>query len=168
MLLEKGDGTLLAQAVTPLRNWEYLVSKAPTLTALAVAENLLIVAVSYGPRFRPLPLVAGTVAGAVMFVFTGLILASRYDSISEYLFPSFLYTLAFAPPFLSYAGLWSSRLWYAHPLQAPLFLSRAAFQPVPAWRWLYGLLYSAVWIAVFLAWSRRALRAFLVAAEGTR
>lgn len=168
VLLEKGEGTLLAQVVTPLRTWEYLASKIITLTLLSLVENLLIVGLAYGPNFDPLPLLAGISLAAAIFVLTGFVAVARYDSINEYLFPSFLYTLAFIPPFLDYFGLWTGWLFYLHPLQAPLRLTAAAFQPVAAWQWLYGLLYAGLWIGLFFLWGERAFARFVVAAEGTR
>jgi hypothetical protein len=38
VLLEKAEGTLIAQSVTPLRPWEYLVSKLVTLKKVPMAE----------------------------------------------------------------------------------------------------------------------------------
>lgn len=168
VLLEKEEGSLMAQVVTPLRTWEYLASKVITLTLLSLLENLLIVGVGYGLGFNPLALLLSVVSAAAIFVLTGFVAVSRYDSINEYLFPSLLYTLAFVPPFLDYFGLWKSRLFYLHPVQAPLVLAKAAFQPVPAWQWLYAVLYSGLWIALSFVWSRRAFAQFIIAAQGAR
>lgn len=167
VLLEKGEGTLLAQSVTPLRSWEYLAAKAITLTLLSLLENLLIVGVGYGLAFDLLPLLAGIVLAATIFVLTGFIVVSRYDSINEYLFPFFFYTLAFIPPFLDYLGLWQSWLVYLHPVQAPLLLAKAAFVPIAPWQWLYGLLYAGLWLGLLFAWSRRAFAQFVMMAEGS-
>jgi fluoroquinolone transport system permease protein len=52
VLLEKGEGTLEAQVVTPLRSREYLASKVITLAGLALVENLVIVGAGYGWRLR--------------------------------------------------------------------------------------------------------------------
>ncbi len=163
VLLEKGEGTLSAQVVTPLRDWEYLASKVITLTALAAGENLLIIGIVYGLRFNLPALLAGIVPAAAMMSLTGFVAVSRYQSINEYLFPSFLYTLAFVPPFFDYLGLWNGWLFYLHPLQAPLLLAAAAFRPVAGWQWVYGVLYSAVWTALFFQWSRRSFARFVVA-----
>ena len=48
LLLERGEGTLAAQSVTPLRADEYLASKVLTLTALSLVESLLIAAAVTG------------------------------------------------------------------------------------------------------------------------
>ena len=166
VLLEKGEGTLMAQVVTPLRTREYLASKVITLTFLSLLENLLIVGLGYGLDFGLLPLLVGMILAAAIYTLAGFVAVSRYDSINEYLFPSFLYTLLFIPPFLPYFGLGESWLFYLHPLQAPLLLTQAAFQPVAMWQWLYGVLYSGLWIGLFFWWSRQAFAQFVVAAEG--
>lgn len=168
ILLEKEEGTLMAQVVTPLQHWEYLASKVITLTMLSLIENLLIVSLAYGLAFDLLPLLAGLSFAAAIYSLAGFVAVVRYDSINEYLFPSFLYTLAFSPPFLYYFGLWDSWLFYLHPLQAPLLLTQAAFQSVEVWQWLYGGLYSGVWIGLIFYWSQRAFVHFIMTAEGAR
>jgi fluoroquinolone transport system permease protein len=167
VLLEKGEGTLKAQAVTPLRNGEYLTSKIVTLTLLAIVENLLIVGAGFGLEFDPFPLIAGTVSAAAILVLIGFVAVSRYDSINEFLFPSMLYMLAFLPPFFDDLGLWNSKISYLHPLQAPLLLTRAAFQPISAGQWLYALPCAGLWIGLFFLWSRRIFGGFVISTEGT-
>ena len=51
VLLEKDEGTLEAQVVTPLADWEYLASKTVTLAALSVVEQVVIVWSAYGGGF---------------------------------------------------------------------------------------------------------------------
>src|SRR5688572_31457208 len=65
VLLEKAEGTLMAQRVTPLRVWEYLVSKVVTLTLLTVCESFLIVLFGYGPTFGAIALLLGVILSAV-------------------------------------------------------------------------------------------------------
>lgn len=162
VLLEKGEGTLHAQVVTPLKNSEYLASKVLSLTLLSLAENLLIVLVGYGTEFNMFLFVSGMVGAAAMYTLCGFLAVSKYTSINEYLFPSFLYTLAFIPPFLSYVGL--EGIWlYLHPLQAPLILLEGAFTGIGMGPLLYGVLYSGLWIVVFFVLARRAFIRFLVA-----
>lgn len=166
VLLEKGEGTLWAQIVTPLRHGEYLASKAATLTVLSLLESLAIVVAGYGTRISWIPLTAGLTLASVVYVLSGFIAVSRFDSINEYLFPSTLITLVFAPPFLGYFGIWNSPLLYLHPLQGPLLLTGAAFKPIEPRQWLYALLSSALSIAWLFRWSRSAFAKFIVAAPG--
>lgn len=168
VLLEKDEGTLEAQIVTPLGTGGYLTSKVVTLTALSIAENVAIVLLVYGFGFRALPLVLGIVLASAIYCLVGFVAVARYDSINEYLFPSMLYTVVFALPFLHYAGVWPSPLMYLHPLQAPLVILGGMVEPLAAWEWIYGVLYSVLWIALAFLWSRRTFQRFVVARAGAR
>lgn len=161
VLLEKDEGTLEAQAVTPLRSGEYLASKVITLTGLSIVENVAIVAIAYGTGFRPLPLIVGIGLASAIYCLAGFVAVARYDSINEYLFPAMLYTVLFAIPLLHYTGLWTSPIVYLHPFQAPLVILKGAVFPLVAWEWLYGLGYSALWILLTFRWSRRAFARFV-------
>jgi len=168
VLLEKGEGTLEAQVVTPLRKEEYLLSKVATLTALALLETLLLVVLVQGPRFNWAALIGGIVLMVAIYTLYGFVIVSRYDSLNEFLLPSALWTLGFSLPLLHYFGLSQSWLFYLHPLQAPLVLLRAAFEPIAPWQILYGLLYGALWIGVVFWLGQRAFHQFVISKKGTR
>ena len=166
VLLEKGEGTLEAQVVTPLASWEYLASKALTLAALAVVEQVVIVWSAYGGGFAAGPLVAGIVLAGVLYTLAGFLLVARYRSINEFMFPSVLFTTVLSLPLLHYFGLWDSWLLYLHPFAAPLVLLGGAFRPIAPWEWAYGALYSAAWAGFLLLAGLRAFDRFIVAREG--
>jgi fluoroquinolone transport system permease protein len=166
VLLEKGEGTLAAQVVTPLRTREYLASKVITLSLLSLVENGLLVVLIYGLRFNLLWLLGGLTLATAIYALTGFIAVARYDSVNEYLFPSMFYTLAIGLPLLGYFKLIETPLFYLHPLQAALLVLQASFQPVAAWQIIYGLLYSGLWIFLFYMASRRLFLRFIVASEG--
>lgn len=168
VLLEKGEGTLEAQVVTPLRAGEYLVAKVITLTLLSLVENLVIVSLTVGLRFHIFPLVAGVVLSAAIFSLVGFVAVARYDSINEYLFPSMLYATLLLLPLFPYVGIGESWWFYPHPVQAALVLLQATFQPVSAWQIVYGLLYAALWLGLCFGASRRAFYRFVIAREGVR
>jgi fluoroquinolone transport system permease protein len=171
ILLEKGEGTLAAQVVTPLRTWEYLASKVLTLGLLAVFENLLLTVFIFGMGFKALPLVLGLALAGVMYTLLGFLVVARYDSINEYLLPSMLYIMLFSLPVAPYFGLKvPGLLWllYLHPLQAPLVLIQAAFQPVQIWQILYACSYSALMLSLIYSLALRAFRRFVIIGEGVR
>ena len=168
VLLEKGEGTLEAQVVTPLADWEYLASKTLTLAALSVVEQVVIVWSAYGGGFAAGPLVAGVVLAGVLYTLTGFLLVARYRSINEFMFPSVLFTTVLSLPMLHYFGLWDTWLLYLHPFTAPLVLLGGAFRPIAPWAWAYGVLYSAAWAGLLLLAGRRAFDRFIVAREGVR
>ena len=160
ILLEKSEGTLEAQVITPLRTWEYLVSKVGTLTLLGLVENTVIVMLLVGLGFNLLPL------AAALYCLAGVIAVVRYHSINEYLMPSVLYTSLLLTPLLPYLAQWDTWLIYLHPLQATLLLAQSAFHPAPRWQAIYGVLYSTLWIGLLAHFSRRAFVRFIVAGAG--
>lgn len=168
VLLEKGEGTLEAQVVTPLRSWEYLLSKVMTLAGLALAENLFVVSVGYGMRFAFLPLALGIGLITALFGLYGFSVVARYDSINEYLFPSLGYTVVLLLPLLDYFDIWQHWLFYLHPVQASLLILQAAFQPIAPWQWVYSLLYGGLWVGVLGVLSERAFQRFVITKAGTR
>jgi len=168
VLLEKGEGTLEAQVVTPLADWEYLASKTLTLATLSVVEQVVIVWSAYGGGFAAGPLVAGVVLAGVLYTLTGFLLVARYRSINEFMFPSVLFTTVISLPMLHYFGLWDTWLLHLHPFTAPLVLLGGAFRPLAPWGWAYGVLYAAAWAGLLLVAGRRAFDRFIVAREGVR
>ena len=168
VLLEKGEGTLEAQIVTPLTARDYLLSKVATLTGLSVVEHLFIALITVGVAFRPVPLVLGVVLAAALYCLAAFPAVVRYDSINELMFPTMVWVTFFSLPILHYAGLWDSPVMYLHPFQAPLVLLKGAVYPLAQWEWIYGLGYAALWIGLGFFWCRRAFQRFVVTAAGTR
>lgn len=168
VLLEKGEGTLMARVTSPLLPGEYLASKVMTLALLSIVENGMIILFVHGTDVAVLPLLAGMSAAAALYTLAGIWAVVRYDSINEFLFPSFLMTMVFVPPFLHYLDLWNGPLVYLHPLQAALVLTKAGFLPVPTGELLYGVLYSGIAIFLMVLWTRGRFLRFIVMAEGTR
>jgi fluoroquinolone transport system permease protein len=166
VLLEKEEGTFFAQAVTPLRPGEYLTSKTVTLTGLSLLEALLIVLTSRGGIPNLWALALGVALTGAVYSLYGFIVVARYDAINEYLFPSLLYTAVLSLPLLPYFGLWESPWFYLHPVQAPLMLLQAAFQPIAAWQWLYGLGYGTLWTGLAFAAGRRSFERFVILGAG--
>lgn len=166
VLLEKREGTLEAQVVTPLRIREYLASKLCTLTALGILENLVITMIAFGPGFRIAPLIVGMVLAALIYCLAGFAMVARYDSINEFLMPSMVAFVAFSMPVLPYFGFLEGWWWLLHPMQGPLLLMKAAFQPIPGWQLVYGSVYPLLCIVPVFMWSRNAFYRFIIAREG--
>jgi fluoroquinolone transport system permease protein len=166
VLLEKGEGTLEAQIVTPLRPWEILTSKVLTLGLLSLFEMLAIIVLVQGIHFNWLLLVTGIVLYIAILALYGFIVVARYDSISEFLLPSMLWTLGFSFPLLYYFNIWRSWMMFLHPLQAILILLQSAFTSLPAWKVVYGIGYALLWTGIVMVLSLRAFHRFIVAKEG--
>lgn len=172
VLLEKGEGTLEAQVVTPLRATEYLVSKVVSLTALTLLESVLIALLAVGMGIGWPGLLAGVALLTPLLVLTGFLLVSRYDTINEFLFPATLAVTALSLPLLASGGLLGdtfSRFWtYLMPVEPAWLLLRAAIAPVAGWQVLFGVLAAVAWLALAALLAQRAFHRFVAARQVTR
>lgn len=157
LLLERGEGTLAAQSVTPLRGDEYLASKVMTLTALSLVESLLIAIAVVGLNGRLLTMSIGIALAAILFCLSGVALIVHYESINEFIMPSVLFTAVLSLPILGYFGV-GARAWYLlHPIQGSLELMQMQ-TPYTLARLAYSVGYPLLWLVPISLWSRRALR----------
>ena len=101
VLLEKGQKTLESLFVTPLRIWDYLISKIISLTLLALLTSFAIMIFSFGASFNPIPLLIGVTFSSAFFTLLGLLASSRIKTLNGYLLISPLYvTSRLCSPFL--------------------------------------------------------------------
>lgn len=162
VMLEKGEGSLEARVVTPLRSGEYLLVKVLALSLLVLAENLVIAALFSGFSFALLPVALGLMFSGAMFTLTGFLAVVRYSSINEFLIPSMPYTLMLMLPMLDFFGVVQSPMFYLHPMQATLVLMEGGFRPLNGMDWAYGLIYSLAGAVGLFILCRRAFRRFVV------
>jgi fluoroquinolone transport system permease protein len=166
VLLEKSEGTLQALVVSPLRASEYLAARCASLMLLVAVENLLILGLAFPLGQTLLALLPGLVALTLIYTLLGFVAIADYDSINEYLMPSFLYMILLQLPLLGYLGLVPAPLFWLHPVYPPLLLLRAALVPVPGWELAYALLGSLAWVGLTFAWSRRAFERVVTRTAG--
>lgn len=157
LLLERVEGSHVAQSVTPLRDREYLLSKLVTLTSLSLLEGLLITTAVFGLGFGLIAVAIGVVLAAVPFCLAGIALALRHDSINEFLLPSVLYTFVLSLPILGLFGFGNEVWYWLHPLHGPLSLLRLDATPAGP-HLVLALAYPLPWIALAWFWARSALR----------
>ena len=168
VLLEKGEGTMEAQIVTPLRPWEILSSKVLTLGLLSLFETLTIVFLVQGAQFNWFLLVTAIVLYIAILALYGFIIVVRYDSISQFLLPSVIWTMGFSLPLLYYFDIWRHWVMFIHPLQAIIILIQSAFTSLPAWQIMYGIVYALLWTGIAMFASLRVFHRFVVTKEGIR
>ena len=168
VLLEKGEGTMEAQIVTPLRPWEILSSKVLTLGLLSLFETLTIVFLVQGAQFNWFLLVTAIVLYIAILALYGFIIVVRYDSISQFLLPSVIWTMGFSLPLLYYFDIWRHWVMFIHPLQAIIILIQSAFTSLPAWQIMYGIVYALLWTGIAMFASLRVFHRFVVTKEGNK
>lgn len=172
VLLEKGEGTLEAQVVTPLRTGEYLASKVITLTVLSLLESALIVLLTVGLDINWPALLAGVALMTPLLALAGFLLVSRYDTLNEFMFPAVGAVAVLSLPLLPALGLFGDVLdgvWvYVMPLEPSWLLLQAAVAPVESWQAVFGLLAGALWVAIFFLLAQRAFYRFVIMKQGAR
>ena len=142
---EKVEGTLSALAVSPLSTRDYLLSKIVTLALLAVVETTVMVVVVVGLAFNAAPLLLGMLGSSLLYTLVGLIMMTRYRSISDFLIPSAGVMILALLPLLDYAGIVESRVFLLWPTQALLVGLRASFEPLSTAEVAYAIFYPLAW-----------------------
>ena len=166
-LYEKGEATLFALVVTPLRFWEYLAARVTALTLLSLAMVAALAAAA-GAGFNPLLLLLSAALTAVIAALAGFIAVAPFTSISSYLLPSGLPLVILGLPLLPFFGVWQSPLFFLLPTYGPLLLLGGAFAAVEPGAVLAGVLGGALWVGL-LAWgARRAFDRFIITRTGGR
>ena len=165
LLLERGEGTLDVMMVSPLRPTEYLASKVITLAGLALVESAVMASIAYGLGFSFGWLVLAVVMRASMGVGVGVAVGVRYGSITHFLLPGILASLAFDFPNIWYFELWPSPLFYLWPSMPPLLLVKNAFLPVDPLQLAYAFGYGTLVVGAALFWASRAIDRFVVRGE---
>ncbi len=165
LLLERGEGTLDVVMVSPLRPGEYLASKLITLVSLALVESAVMAIIAYGLGFSFGWLVLAVVMRASMGVAVGVAVGVRYRSITHFLLPGILASLAFDFPNFWYFEIWPSPLFYLWPSMPPLLLAKSAFLPTDPLQVVYAFVYGGLVVGIFLLWASRSIDRFVVRGE---
>ncbi len=165
LLLERGEGTMDVVMVSPLRPSEYMASKLITLAALALVESAVMAVVAYGLGFSFGWLVLAVVMRASMGVAVGVAVGVRYRSITHFLLPGILASLASDLPNFWYFEIWPSPLFYLWPSMPPLLLAKNAFLPVDSLQLVYAFAYGPLVVGAALFWASRSIDRFVVRGE---
>ncbi|GAB2733727.1 multidrug ABC transporter permease [Salinifilum aidingensis] len=168
VFFEKGERTVHALVVTPLRFSEYLASKVVLLTALSTVLALVVATVAHGPGYHPAPLVAGAVLGTVIMLLVSFASSMPFASVSDWYLPSMLPLALCTLPIFPYSGVWQSWWFALIPTYGPLHLLGAAFDQValPPGVVAYALLYPVVCAAVLWWFAGRLFTRCVVARSG--
>lgn len=165
LLFERGEGTLDVIMVSPLRPGEYLASKLISLSALALVESAVFAGIAYGLGFSFGWLVLAVIMRASMGVAVGVVVGVRYNSITRFLFPGILASLAFDLPNFWYFEIWPTSLFYLWPSMPPLLLAKTAFFPVDPLQLVYAFGYGTLVVGAALLWASRSIDRFVVRGE---
>lgn len=167
VLFEKGERTLQALVVSPVRFVEYLAGKLFTMTVMALIVSLTLTLLTVGGDFNVLALVLAVTSMSLVALLLGFISVSPFSSVSAFLMPSQLVFLFMFLPLLQYAGIVDSILFYLLPTYPGMLMLSAAFGgTLEAAEWVYALTASVLWVAILFWIARMAFNRFILAREG--
>ncbi|MDN3241407.1 fluoroquinolone export ABC transporter permease subunit [Glycomyces tritici] len=168
VFFERGERTLFALLVSPLRFRAYYTAKLTALAALSLLLSLIIAFSGVGLDFEPFSFTAGVVLCALLFLTCSFISATPFTSISEWIIPSTLVLAVLNVPLINYSGLWEHPITYLIPTQGVLLLMGHSFGRVDlaAWQWLYALAYPVAVLAALGLLSRKMFDRHIAASEG--
>ncbi len=167
VLLEKAEGTLEAQVVTPLRVGEYLGSKVGTLAALSLIESLIMVSLAATEDYGGVVFCAGVLVASGLYSLLGFVTVARYDSINEFIMPATGFIMLLSLPYLDYFQVWESPVMILHPMQGSMILMAAAFTTVTSGELIAGVCSSVFWLLLSFLLARRAFGRFLIRKAGS-
>lgn len=120
ILLEKSECVLASLAVSPIKIWEYIVSKVLSLSIISTATAIIISAV-YNIHILPF-VVAGVFLGSVLFSLLGIIIGTKAKSLNHFMILTVPITLVIMLPALAEALGVSCSLFWISPGNAVLRL----------------------------------------------
>ncbi|BCE03675.1 hypothetical protein [Marinicellulosiphila megalodicopiae] len=163
-LLEKDEGTLAAQILTPMSESHYLLSKVASLGVLTLLESLAFLYIGAGHEQVSFLAVVGIIVMSATFVLTGLICINYFNSLNEFMIPSiFIMFVLFLPVFnlFEFSDSW---LFYLHPMQGPLMLLNISIDGGNLSQWMFSLISSAIVLGGLFYWNHKNL--YKIAGEG--
>ncbi|WP_193310400.1 ABC transporter permease [Halorubrum halophilum] len=166
VLFEKNEGVLHALVTSPLSARDYLVSKALSLTFIALVGATVVAVAVHGLSFDPLWFFLGLGFTGLLFAFVGFVAVARFDSLNAYFLTAIVYMVPVSLPLLDHFGIVEHPVFYLFPTQASLVLIGGAFGSTPTWELAYGVGYLALSTGVAYVAARRAFVTHIV--RGTK
>jgi fluoroquinolone transport system permease protein len=149
VLFEKSANTLQAFVVTPIKIWQYLFSKAISLTIITSVICFTMVFASHGFHFNYFWFMVATFLSSILFIFLGFIGVAKVKTFNQYIIVIPLFIAPLSLPYLYFFGVSDSWLFYILPTQGALILFRNAFEKVAVGETIYAVFYLilSIWIA---------------------
>ena len=146
VLFEKTANTLEVLSITPMKVWQYLLSKAIALTLVALVSGLIMAFAAFQTDFNIIYMVVAISFSSVMLIFIGFIGVSRIKTLNQYILIIPIFLLPVALPILDFLDIVTSPLFYLIPTQASLILFEASRNEVSILNQVYSITYLLAWV----------------------
>jgi len=155
LFFEKGQGSIHAVIVTPMKTSDYLLSKVITLCAyIVLISTIVVVATAFikGLTVNYLFVILATVLTSVAYTFGGFLLSSRYKKFTDFFLPMALVFGFFNIPLIWMFDVESVEafraLIYVIPSHGLIILLQSMFEPQPWYDIAYAVVYNSFVIFV--------------------
>jgi fluoroquinolone transport system permease protein len=167
LFFEKDDGVLEALVVTPMPRGAYLISKLVSLTLIAILVSVAVVLILHGfGGVNWVWLVLGVAFNSWLLTLVGFIIAARYNSITDFIFPSVIFIMPTQLPLLDHFGITESPLIWLMPTQGAMRLMDGAFHGLQGWEIALSIGYMGLACAVATWLAMRTYDQFVVRKQG--
>ena len=128
--MEKGQGVLMVLVVSPLRSWEYVLSKVLSLALVSVLVALSITYFSDIQNVNWLILMLSTIFTSGIFTLLGIMINAGCSNVNQYLLKTIPYMLLFILPCFALLGFPYSEFFIIFPSVAALKLMLGAYHGI--------------------------------------
>lgn len=166
ILLERGEGSFVALAATPMRRRSYVLARAVTISLISIAEMLLLVLIAYDGALSTALLVAGLLSAAATASLFAFIAVAPFNTLYSFVLPMIGWIFFLGMPGYGVLLRWDPSWLAWHPTAPAMTLLASAFAPMPRGAILYGLVGAAVWLCLGAVIAHRAVREMQAQAVG--
>lgn len=142
--LEKEQGILSLIYVTPLRIWEYILSKIISLCLISLIVILLISLIAYKGSVNYLYLIIGVIQTSVFFTLIGFLVATSSRSVNDFFVKIIPWMMVLMLPCVLLGLYPNSLLLGLIPSVASLKLVWGAYHATNLWEFIMLVLYMTV------------------------
>lgn len=166
ILFEKSERVLDSLFISPLKIDEYIFSKVFSLSTISTIVGSSIALITMKRNINWIPLLLGLFLGSILFSLAGLIVASRINSLNQFVLAvSPISSFLSIPPFIELFGFKHVFL-SLHPgvIVLDLILQGVGVRNVS----LGWILILIIWVAIFWVWSRYNVKKMILSLGGVK
>ena len=146
VLFEKGANTLQALVVTPIKIWQYLFSKAISLTLIALIICFAMIFAGHGFKLNYLYFTLASFLTSVLYVLIGFIGVAKIKTFNQYIIIIPVFLAPAVLPMLNFFEVTNTYLFYIFPTQASLILFKGTYERIGLFDLFYSITYLVIWI----------------------
>ncbi|MEN8906427.1 MAG: ABC transporter permease [Clostridiales bacterium] len=158
LLLEKEQGILSLIYVTPLRIWEFIVSKLSALCLISLFAVLSISLISYHDTTNYFLLILGVILTSILYTTFGFIIATKSKSVNDFFVRMVPQMIVFIAPCIVMFFYPEFKLLNIIPSVASIRLIWGAYHGMGLLEAIFCLLYLCILIGFFINYTYKTFR----------